>query len=549
MSFAVTILGCSSAKPTPDRHPSAQAVNVHEQYYLVDAGEGVQQQLVRYGINPLKLRAAFISHLHGDHVFGLFPLLSTLGLYGRRTPLEVFAPAPFGELLACHLRHFDTELPYEVVWHEVRTTEHALLYENRTLEVWSIPLRHRVPCAGFLFREKEPPLNVNKSKIAKYGLSIAQIAAAKRGEAVRLDDGTLLGNGELTYRPYAPRSYAYLSDTNFSARAAELPRGDLCRRRAENRPRTRPLDHRGRREGRPQGGGPAARDRPLLVALQGRRGAGRGGPAALPGELRGAGRSYLYDRKTTMTKAEIQLVRALADKRGRAEHGLFVAEGAKLIGELRASHLRVRRIYALEGVFDGPGVETVSPREMERLSLLKTPSNSLATVEIPRYRLDAERLGDRLALALDEVQNPGNLGTIIRLADWFGIGEIVCSPGSADCFNPKVVQATMGAILRVRVHYAELAPLLARAAGRGTPVYGTFLEGENIHTARIDGRRGIVVMGNEGRGVTGAVAHTVTHKLFIPPYPADRRSSESLNVAMATGIVCAEFRRRAADNG
>ncbi|MEF2791494.1 ribonuclease Z [uncultured Alistipes sp.] len=225
MSFAVTILGCSSAKPTPDRHPSAQAVNVHEQYYLVDAGEGVQQQLVRYGINPLKLRAAFISHLHGDHVFGLFPLLSTLGLYGRRTPLEVFAPAPFGELLACHLRHFDTELPYEVVWHEVRTTEHARLYENRTLEVWSIPLRHRVPCAGFLFREKEPPLNVNKSKIAKYGLSIAQIAAAKRGEAVRLDDGTLLGNGELTYRPYAPRSYAYLSDTNFSARAAELCRG------------------------------------------------------------------------------------------------------------------------------------------------------------------------------------------------------------------------------------------------------------------------------------------------------------------------------------
>ena len=144
-----------------------------------------------------------------------------------------------------------------------------------------------------------------------------------------------------------------------------------------------------------------------------------------------------------MTKAEIQLVRALADKRGRAEHQLFVAEGEKLIGELRASHLRVRRIYALEGVFDGPGVETVSPREMERLSLLKTPSNSLATVEIPRYRLDAERLGDRLALALDEVQNPGNLGTIIRLADWFGIGEIVCSPGSADCFNPKVVQATI----------------------------------------------------------------------------------------------------------
>ena len=249
-----------------------------------------------------------------------------------------------------------------------------------------------------------------------------------------------------------------------------------------------------------------------------------------------------------MTKAEIQLVRALADKRGRAEHGLFVAEGAKLIGELRASHLRVRRIYALEGVFDGPGVETVSPREMERLSLLKTPSNSLATVEIPRYRLDAERLGDRLALALDEVQNPGNLGTIIRLADWFGIGEIVCSPGSADCFNPKVVQATMGAILRVRVHYTDLGGFLRQAADAGLPVCGTFLEGENIYGASLP-EAGIVVMGNEGRGISDAAAATVTRKLFIPPYPAGRRGSESLNVAMATGIVCAEFRRQASTTG
>ena len=157
-----------------------------------------------------------------------------------------------------------------------------------------------------------------------------------------------------------------------------------------------------------------------------------------------------------MTKAEIQLVRALADKRGRTEHGLFVAEGEKLIGELRASHLRVRKIFALEGVFDGPEVETVAPRDMERLSLLKTAGNSLALVEIPRYGLDTGSLKGRLTLALDDVQNPGNLGTIIRLADWFGITDIICSPGSADCFNPKVVQATMGAILRVRVHYTEL---------------------------------------------------------------------------------------------
>ena len=225
MSFAVTILGCSSAKPTPNRHPSGQAVNIHEQYYLVDAGEGTQQQLIRYGINPLKLRAVFISHLHGDHVFGLFPLISTLGLYGRRTPLDVYAPAPFGEMLEAHLRLFDTQLPYEVVWHRVDTTQHARLFENRTIEVWSIPLRHRVPCAGFLFREKEPPLNVDKFKIVKYALSIAQITAAKRGEEVTLETGEVIPNGELTYRPYRARSYAYLSDTNFSARAAELCHG------------------------------------------------------------------------------------------------------------------------------------------------------------------------------------------------------------------------------------------------------------------------------------------------------------------------------------
>lgn len=225
MSFTITILGTASAKPTLNRHPSGQVVNIHEQHYLVDAGEGVQQQLIRYGINPLKIREVFISHLHGDHLFGLFPLISTLGLYGRRTPLKVYAPAPFGEMLAMHLKYFDTALPYEVEWVEVDTTKHRLLMENRTIEVWSIPLRHRVPCAGFLFREKEPPLNVEKFKIVKYGLSIAQITAAKRGEDVVLESGEVIPNSELTYRPYAARSYAYLSDTNFSAKAATLCRG------------------------------------------------------------------------------------------------------------------------------------------------------------------------------------------------------------------------------------------------------------------------------------------------------------------------------------
>lgn len=244
-----------------------------------------------------------------------------------------------------------------------------------------------------------------------------------------------------------------------------------------------------------------------------------------------------------ITKAEIQLVRSLADKRDRDREGLFVAEGEKLVGELRGSHLHIRKLYALEGTFPGPGTTTVSEKEMERLSLLKSPGRALALVEIPRYRLAADDLGGRLTLALDGVQNPGNLGTIIRLADWFGIRDVVCSPVSADCFNPKVVQATMGAILRVRVHYLDLERFLPEARQAGIPVYGTFLEGENLYDTPLT-PNGILLMGNEGRGIGEACARHVNRKLFIPPFPADRHATESLNVAMATGIVCAEFRRR-----
>jgi len=244
-----------------------------------------------------------------------------------------------------------------------------------------------------------------------------------------------------------------------------------------------------------------------------------------------------------ITKAEIRLVRSLEDKRNRDSEGLFVAEGEKLVGELRRSRLRIRKIYALDGLFSGPEVTPVSEKEMERLSLLKTAGNSLALVEIPRRRLSIGELSGQLTLALDEVQNPGNLGTIIRLADWFGIRDVVCSAGTADCFNPKVVQATMGAILRVRVHYVDLAAFLGEARRAELPVYGTFLEGGNLYETPLSDE-GILLMGNEGRGVNEACAAHVSRKLFIPPYPADRRTTESLNVAMAAGIVCAEFRRR-----
>ena len=225
MPISVTILGNSSAKPTAKGHPSAQVVNINEQLFLVDAGEGVQRQMARCGISPLKLRAVFISHLHGDHMFGLFPLLSTLGLYGRRTPLKIYAPRPFGEALEGYLRLFESNLPYTPEWVEVDTTKHQIIFENDTTEVWSLPLRHRIPTAGYLFKQKEPPLNVSKFAIERYGLSLAQIVEAKRGEDITLESGEQIANEAITYRPYGTLSYAYCSDTNYSARLAKMVEG------------------------------------------------------------------------------------------------------------------------------------------------------------------------------------------------------------------------------------------------------------------------------------------------------------------------------------
>ena len=242
-----------------------------------------------------------------------------------------------------------------------------------------------------------------------------------------------------------------------------------------------------------------------------------------------------------ITKAEIQSIKALADKRGRTELGAFIAEGEKLVAELLSSHLVVRKVYATKELF--AGAEVIAERDMERISQLKSSNSTLAVVEIPHYDLQQAEPKQNLVLALDRVQNPGNLGTIIRLADWFGITDIVCSADSADCFNPKVIQATMGAIIRVRVHYTDLSQWLAQQKERGVNIYGTFLDGESIYKTE-KGSCGVIVMGNEGQGISPQCEQSVTHRLYIPPYPADQPGSESLNAAIATAITVAEFRRR-----
>lgn len=249
-----------------------------------------------------------------------------------------------------------------------------------------------------------------------------------------------------------------------------------------------------------------------------------------------------------MTKAEISFIRSLSSRKERYAAGVFVAEGEKLVKELLASSFTVRRVYLCGDEIQLPQQvavpsERITSREMERISLLKTPSDILAVVEMPDYGSTETFLPEDWVLALDDVQDPGNMGTIIRLADWFGIRDIFCSKATVDCFNPKVVQATMGAIVRVRVHYVPLPKFLQRMLSEGIPVYGTFLEGENIYDAELPAK-GVLVMGNEGQGISTLVEQQTTRKLFIPSYPTNTETSESLNVAIATAVATAEIRRR-----
>ena len=237
-----------------------------------------------------------------------------------------------------------------------------------------------------------------------------------------------------------------------------------------------------------------------------------------------------------LSKSQIKLITSLKQKKYRQQHGFFVVEGIKTIKELLQSHLVLHALYTTEPFnIDAKNEVLISETDLKRISFLTTPNTALAIFEIPQPQ-PIEKKG--LIVALDAVRDPGNLGTIIRLCDWFGVKDLVCSNETVDCFNPKVVQATMGSITRVAINYIDLADFLKSA---NLPILGAFMEGENVYTKRLP-ENGILVMGNEANGISKEVEAMITDKIAIPRF-GDLQATESLNVATATAILLSEFRR------
>lgn len=238
-----------------------------------------------------------------------------------------------------------------------------------------------------------------------------------------------------------------------------------------------------------------------------------------------------------ISKADIKRVRALGSKKQREHSGLFVVEGEKLVAEALRSGFEVEAVYY---------ADDIGEEAMGRISLLSSPSPALAVVRMPAPPLSSEidaLIASRpLCLALDSVRDPGNLGTIVRIADWFGIDAVFASRDTVELYNPKTVQATMGAVFRRKVIYCDLPRVAERFASESMPVYGTFLDGRDIYSETLS-PEGLIVMGSESNGIGEDMAQKVTSRLYIPPYPRDSAGSESLNVAIATAVTCALFRK------
>jgi TrmH family RNA methyltransferase len=253
-----------------------------------------------------------------------------------------------------------------------------------------------------------------------------------------------------------------------------------------------------------------------------------------------------------LSKNQIKLITSLQQKKFRDQHQLFVAEGNKLISDLIAAKTEIEYlIYTKEWKIKNTignhvkmnnRIET-DANQIKKISSLKTPSSVLAVFKMPKRVVSEASIQNSLSILLDDVQDPGNLGTIIRIADWFGIKHIFCSHNTVDLYNPKVIQATMGAISSVNVTYSNLEEIILKYKKPNFPIYGTFLEGEIIYKCKLQ-KKGFIIMGNEGKGVSENIQNLVSNKLYIPDFPCGEAASESLNVSVATSIICSEFRRQ-----
>lgn len=248
-----------------------------------------------------------------------------------------------------------------------------------------------------------------------------------------------------------------------------------------------------------------------------------------------------------LNKNIIKLVASLSQKKNRVENGCFVAEGTKCVLDTW-NYFNCRMIIATQQWYERFGhsghidkIMIANKQQMEKMSQFSTPSEVIAIYDTPSYVINRDELKVSLSIILDNVQDPGNLGTIIRIADWYGIKNIICSDTTVDAFSHKVIQATMGAISRVKVHYCLLEEFLDY--DWQLPVYGTYLDGTNIYNETL-ASNGFIVFGNEGKGIAPNLTPFINKKLLIPSYPSNVETSESLNVGVATAITISEFRRQ-----
>jgi len=252
-----------------------------------------------------------------------------------------------------------------------------------------------------------------------------------------------------------------------------------------------------------------------------------------------------------LSKNTVKLITSLHHKKFRKKEGLFIAEGEKVCRELIHSGWTIEAVYLTEDFrkekfirwVKKTNAEIISVKDFEKISALTTSPEILVVAKIPERKPDAASLKGKLTLVLDQIKDPGNLGTIIRIADWFGIENIICSENCADVYNPKTVQATMGSLFRVNVFYSDLEMVLKSAREKNTNVYGTMPDGENIYNSNLT-QEGLIIIGSESHGISENLLQFVNHKISIPSFSATEYKAESLNAAMATAIVCSEFRRR-----